>query len=292
MNEEEINYIEPKSVLSKWREKKNEWGIAYELSLYGGCSYGCMYCEVPGRLHAGDRSVISVPHRAVELLQEALDEKRTKGTIGIGLTTEPYMPLEKEMELTRQALAVIADRGFPVHVLTKSDLVCRDVDVLKKVSRTYAAVTFSMTTVDDALARLVEPDLPLPSVRLQAMKHLADQGIYTGVALRPVLPFVNDAIEDVLAVVEQAAEMGASYVLPFFGLTLSPRYRPYFLERIAAIFPKMPQRYQVYFEDRQECMSPNAYYLNEYFQSKIMELGLTSKIKRYHPKENGQLSLF
>lgn len=288
-----INYIEAKSVLSRLRRKDNFFGITYNMNLYRGCQHGCIYCDSRSTCYRlGDLSQISVKKNALELLQTELSAKRTKGTVGTGSMNDPYMPLEKQLEMTRGALSLLAQHHFPVHVMTKGALVTRDIDLLKDIARTYAAVSFTVTTADDDLARKLEPGAPPPSARFQAMKELAAQGIYTGVTLMPVLPFINDSIEDVTEIVEKAADAGASYILPMFGVTLRNGSRQYFYREVEKIFPKMTNRYKAYFENRYECISPNYHYLNEAFCNSIATLGISSQMKFYVPGEKKQLSLF
>lgn len=288
-----INFIEAKSILSRLRSKDDYFGITYSMNLYRGCQHGCIYCDTRSSCyHLGDISQISVKKNALQLLEAELEIKRGRATIGTGSMNDPYMPLEQQLELTRGALALIAKYHFPVHVLTKGDLVTRDIDLLQDIARTYAAVSFTITTADDELARKLEPFAPLPSTRFQAMRKLADQGIYTGVTLMPVLPFINDSIEDVIEIVERAAEAGASYILPLFGVTLRNGSRQYFYNQVEKLFPKMDKRYKIYFGERYECISPNAHYLDIFFREKIETLGITSRMKFYHPEEKSQLSLF
>lgn len=293
MNVHEIKSIEAKSILSRLRSKDNYFGIAYNMNLYRGCQHGCIYCDTRSCCYGiGNISQISVKKNALELLDHELETKRGKATIGTGSMNDPYMPLEKQLRLTRGALELIAKHHFPVHVITKSDLVARDADLLQDIGQTYAAVSFTITTTDDELAHKLEPNAPTSSERFKAMKILSDRGIYTGVTLMPVLPFINDSIEDIEEIVEKAAEAGASYVLPMFGVTLRRGSREYFYEKIEKIFPKMTKRYKTYFEDRCECISPNAHYLNEFFYNKIETLGISANMKFYHSEGKKQLSLF
>ena len=293
MDVHEVNYIETKSILSRLKDKDNYFGIAYNMNLYRGCQHGCIYCDTRSKCYRlGDISRISVKKNALTLLETELGMKRTKATIGTGSMNDPYMPLEEQLKLTRGALSLIAAYRFPVHVITKGTLVTRDVDLLQEISRTYAAVSFTVTTADDELAEKLEPGAPSPSARFRAMKELSSRGIYTGVTLMPVLPFINDSIEDVIEIVEKAADAGASYILPMYGVTLRSGSRQYFYKHIEKIFPKMTRRYETYFEGRYECVSPNAHYLNEHFRSKIETLDITSQMKFYHPEGKSQLSLF
>lgn len=293
MDVHEINYIEAKSILSRLRSKDKLFGITYNMNLYRGCQHGCIYCDSRSSCYRlGNLSQISVKKNALALLERELAAKRIKETVGTGSMNDPYMPLEKQMEMTRGALSLLAQYHYPVHVMTKGTLVTRDADLLKEIANTYAAVSFTITTADDELAHVLEPGAPLPSARFQAMKELAAQGVYTGVTLMPVLPFINDSIEDIIEIVEKAADAGASYILPMFGVTLRNGSRQYFYQEIEKIFPKMPKRYKTYFGDRNECISPNHHYLNEAFCNSIETLGISSEMKFYVPGEKKQLSLF
>lgn len=293
MNVHEIKFIETKSILSRLKSKDNYFGIAYNMNLYRGCQHGCIYCDTRSCCYGiGDISQISVKKNALELLDHELGTKRMKSTIGTGSMNDPYMPLEQQMQLTKGALELIAKHGFPVHVITKSNLVTRDADLLQDIGRTYSAVSFTITTADDEMAHKLEPNAPVSSARFKAMRELADKGIYTGVTLMPVLPFINDSIEDIEEIVEKAAEAGASYVLPLFGVTLRRGTRDYFYDKVERSFPKMTKRYKVYFADRDECISPNEHYLSEFFYNKIETLGISGNMKFYHSEEKKQLSLF
>ena len=128
-----------------------------------------------------------VKTNAIPVLRRELTSKRVKGTIGFGSMSDPYLPLEREYGLTRQALKAISERRFPVHMLTKSDLVLRDLDLLEAINReTMALISFTITTADDDLASKLEPGAPLPSARLRALKKLTAHGIRSGVMLMPV----------------------------------------------------------------------------------------------------------
>ena len=147
---------------------------------------------------------------AIELLRKELAGKRVVGTIGTGSMNDPYMPLEAEKQLTRRALETIAEFQFPVHIITKSDLVLRDLDLLEQIGRTYAAVTFTITTADDDLGKKLEPGAPLPSRRLAAMRRLSENGILTGLTMMPILPFIEDNEENISRIVTLARENGGA----------------------------------------------------------------------------------
>jgi len=174
---------------------------------------------------------VLVKANAAELLQRELARKRVVGTIGLGSMNDPYMPLEAEVNLTGRALCVIARFGFPVHVITRSDLVLKDLDALCEINRTYAAVSFTVTTAGDDLAKRLEPGAPLVSARFRAMQTLAEHGLHTGLTMMPVLPFIEDNEENIRQIVEQAHAHGAAYIVPSFGVTLRDRQRAYYCDR-------------------------------------------------------------
>jgi DNA repair photolyase len=193
---------------------------------------------------------VLVKANAVELLRRELARKRIKGTIGTGSMNDPYMPLEAECRLTRQALEVIAEFRFPVHIITKSDLVLRDLDLLTEIGRVYAAVTFTVTTHDDGLSKKLEPGAPVSSRRLAAMQALSAAGILTGVTLMPVLPFIEDTEGNITCIIKLAHENGAMYVLPAFGMTLRDRQRAYYYDKLDVLFPGLRSQYERSFGER------------------------------------------
>ena len=225
-----MRYIETKTILSKLRTADRWFGIAYNMNLYRGCQHGCIYCDTRSDCYGiGDIAQIAVKRNALELLPAELRARRKKrATIGTGSMNDPYMPVERELRLTRRALGMIADERFPVHVITKSSLAERDADILQEISATYAAVSFTVTCADDALSVRTEPGAPASSERFRAMAALAAKGIYTGVTMMPLLPLINDTRENVEAIVRRAKDAGASYILPMFGVTLRSGSREHF----------------------------------------------------------------
>ena len=289
-----IQYIETKSILSKLREKDTWFGIAYNMNLYRGCQHGCIYCDTRSECYGiHDISKISVKKNALELLVRELRSKRkNRATIGTGSMNDPYMPIEKELQQTRKALQIIANEKFPVHVITKSNTVERDADVLQEISKVYAAVSFTVTTADDALSRKIEPYAPPSSKRFRAMQALAEKGIYTGVTLMPVLPFINDTKENITAIVKRAKDAGASYILPSFGLTLRKGSREYFFRALDDDFAGIREKYQSRFGERYECFSSNAGGLMDTFRERCDQLGIERRMRFYHTEVCQQQTIF
>ncbi|MBN1284592.1 MAG: radical SAM protein [Anaerolineae bacterium] len=266
------------------------------MNLYRGCEHQCIYCDSRSECYQiedfGGEVLVKV--NAIDLLRRELARKRVKGMIGTGAMNDPYTPrAERRYNLTGQALEVIAQLRFPVHILTKSDLVLKDLDTLREINRVHAVVSFTITTTDDALARKLEPGAPSPSARLRAMQTLAANGIHTGVTLMPVLPFIEDSAENITAIVKSAAAHGASYIIPAFGVTLRDRQRAYYYDRLDKLFPGLRQEYEARFGEQYHCPANDADALRDLLDARCREHGLVTEVSHYAPESAArQLSLF
>ncbi len=289
-----INFIEAKSILSKLRKQDPYFGITYNMNLYRGCQHGCIYCDTRSECYGiNDISVISVKKNAIDLLQKELASKRkNKATIGTGSMNDPYMPIEKEQMLTRNALEVIAERKYPVHIITKSILVERDIDILQEITKTYAAVSFTITSSDDSLSLKTEPYAPVTSSRFKIMEQTATKGIYTGITLMPILPFINDTSENIETIVRKAKDSGASYIITMPGVTLRKGSRDYFYKALDSKFSGIKEKYQIRFGEDYMCNSPNYKKIMETFMGLCSKFGISTKMQFYEPKEYIQQSLF
>lgn len=289
-----VQYIEAKSILSKLKGKDSLFGLTYNMNLYRGCQHACIYCDTRSECYGvGDISTISVKKNALELLNKELSSKRkNKGTIGTGSMNDPYMPVEKELGITRKALEIVARYKFPVHIITKSNLVERDIDMLQEISKIYSAISFTITTSDDSLSKKIEPHAPKTSERFKSIKALADKGIYTGITLMPLLPYINDTKENISDIVKRAKDCGASYILPMFGVTLRRGSRDYFYNQLDSNFPGMKEKYQSRFGEQYICPSPNEKILWETFMELASKLNIETKMRFYQPPIYHQQSLF
>jgi DNA repair photolyase len=283
-----IKEIQAKTLLSRVKGRDDWFGLYYNMNLYRGCQHQCIYCDSRSECYQIEdfNHEVLVKANAIELLRGELAGKRVVGTIGTGSMNDPYMPLEAKVRLTRGALEVIAGSGFPVHVITKSDLVLRDLDLLEEIShKTYAAVTFTITTADDALSKQLEPGAPVSSRRLAALRSLSRGGILTGVTLMPVLPFIEDNPENIRQIVTLAAENGARYILPAFGMTLRDRQRTYYYEKLDRLFPGLRSRYETTFGERYSAPAQNADRLGEVFKNLCKGYGMATKIPVFTPQK-------
>jgi DNA repair photolyase len=290
-----VREIEAKTLLSSSKRPDPWFGLKYTMNLYRGCQHRCIYCDSRSLCYGIEDfdGEVLVKANALELLRRELARKRVKGYIGTGSMNDPYMPLERTLRVTRQALEIIAEFRFPVHVLTKSDLVLRDADILQTIQReTSAVVSFTITTPDDALARQVEPGAPSPSARFQAMAALAGQGIRTGVLLMPVLPFIEDSPQAIAEIVTRAHDSGAAHVIASFGMTLRDRQREHYYQELDRRFPGLSQRYQQAFGERYSARAAGAARLERLFEELVDRYGLKRRVAPYEPVQARQLGLF
>ena len=224
------------------------------MNVYRGCSHGCVYCDSRSKCYhfTHDFEDIEAKQNAPELLEEALRKKRKRCVIGTGSMCDPYIPIEKELCLTRRCLEIIDRYNFGAAVLTKSDLVLRDLDLLSSINKkAKAVVQMTLTTADDELCKILEPGVCPTCRRVQVLRECKERGIPTVVWLSPLLPFINDTEENIDAIACFCAEAGVKAILCFgIGLTLREGNREYFyaaLERAAlrdSRFAGMKERYQ------------------------------------------------
>lgn len=279
--------IETKSILSDLKKDADTWfGLRYSMNLYRGCQHGCIYCDSRSACYRMDRlDRIYVKENALEVLERTLASKRVKDTIGFGSMNDPYMPLERQYQMTRRALEIIANYRFPVHVITKSDLVIRDIDLLQRISGVYAAVSVTITTFDDVLCKKLEPFAPVTSKRFEAIRRLSEAGIYCGVTLMPVLPFLNDNEENIVSILEEAAACGAQYVVGYMGMTLREGSREYYYDKLDQLFPGLSDKYRQTFGQKYGINSPDYKQLFTVFYDTCKRLNLQTKMDFYRPKD-------
>jgi DNA repair photolyase len=288
-----IKEIKAKVLLSSVPQPDPWFGLKYNMNLYRGCQHQCIYCDSRSSCYQIENfSDILIKSNALELLEKELSHKRKKGLIGTGSMNDPYMPLEAKINLTRQALEIIAKYHFPVHIITKSALVTRDLEIIKRIDKINSRVSFSISTADDNLAALVEPGASKPSERFKAMKTINENGITTGVILMPVLPFIEDNQNNILQIVNEAKENGASYVLPSLGVTLRDRQRIYFYEKLDKHFPGIRTQYESHFGNDYFAPANKINILSQFLSKKCREKNIPMHIFSNKPETIIQGSLF
>ena len=248
------------------------------MNLYRGCSHGCIYCDSRSRCYHMEHAFedIEVKENAIELLAHALEHKRKKCMIGTGAMTDPYIPLEMELGHVRKALSLIDEHGFGFTVITKSNRILRDLDLLKKINgKTKCVVQMTLTTYDEELCRKIEPHVCTTEERFAVLKRMREAGIPTVVWLTPILPFINDTEENLTGILEMCAEAGVYGVINYgMGLTLREGNREYFYKQLDRLFPGLKERYIRTYGNRYVIESPNSRHLMKIFHQKCGEGGM------------------
>jgi len=294
-----VEFITAKTIISGYSENNSWFGNNYNMNIYKGCSHGCIYCDSRSecyRVENFDR--VRAKENALALIERELKSKRKKGVVGTGAMSDPYNPFEKEYMLTRGALELINQFGFGVSIATKSELILRDIDVLKDISKhSPVLVKITVTTADDILCRKIEPNVSISSDRFNAIKKLSQEGIFAGVLLMPVLPFIEDTEDNISGIIEFAYQNGAKFIYPAFGVTLRQNQRDWYYKKLDQLFPTVKEKYIKNYGSSYECRSLKAKELWSLFQYKCNEYGILYKmddiISGYKDSyKNTQLSLF
>ena len=217
------------------------------MNIYRGCSHGCIYCDSRSKCYGFTHAFedIEVKENAPELLEQALRSKRHKCMIGTGAMCDPYLPAEKELQLTRKCLELIDRYEYGVTVLTKSNLVLRDLDLLQSIhKKTKAVVQMTLTTYDENLCRKLEPNVSTTRERFEVLMRCKELGIPTLVWMTPILPFINDTRENIEGLLDYCLQAGVQGILVFdVGVTLREGDREYFYQALDRDFPGIRQKY-------------------------------------------------
>ena len=253
----------------------------YGMNIYRGCSHGCIYCDSRSRCYQFTHPFedIEVKQNAPELLEKALKSKRRKCMIGTGAMSDPYMHCEEELGLTRQCLEIIRKCGFGAALQTKSDRILRDIDLLDEINRSAKCVVqMTLTTYDDDLCRILEPNVCGTKRRIEVLEQMRDRGIPTVVWLTPVLPFINDTEENITAILDACVRVGVKGIICYdMGLTLREGSREYYYTALDRHFPGMKERYIRRYGNAYELPSPKSRELMELFYRTCGENGILSQ---------------
>ncbi len=265
--------IPAKTILSQYMP--HGWfGANYNMNLYKGCSHGCIYCDSRSECYGIEEfDTVKAKADALNVVERDLRSKRKTGAVITGSMSDPYNPHEADEKLTRQSLELFDKYRFGVIALTKSALVTRDIDILTRIKQhSPAVVNITITTFDDNLCRLIEPNVSLTSERFAAIRTLSDSGIQCGVLLMPILPFINDTTDNMLQIARAAKESGAQWILPSCGVTLRQNQRDYFYAQIDKHFPGVKQQYINRFGNTYSCHSPDEVHLYKAFNQECEKL--------------------
>lgn len=248
------------------------------MNIYRGCLHGCIYCDSRSLCYQMKHKFedIEVKANAVELLENALRRKRNKCMIGTGAMSDPYMPIEEKLGNMRKCLEVIERYGFGVTMITKSTKVLRDLDLLKKINeKSKCVVQMTLTTYDEDLCRIVEPNVETTYERFRALEILHDNGIPTVVWLCPILPFINDTEENIRGILDYCVRAKVKGIINFdMGVTLRDGNREYFYKKLDEHFPGLKEKYIRMYGNSYQLSSPNSRQLNMIYKSECIKNGI------------------
>lgn len=294
-----MELVPAKTILSK--PKSDMWfGNDYNMNLYRGCCHGCIYCDSRSECYGvEDFDRVRLKRDALAILERELRSKRKKGVVGVGAMSDTYNPFEEKEGATRGAFQLLDRFGFGVALDTKSSLVLRDIDLIRRIAEKNSAnIKVTITTTDDSLSGIIEPNVCVSSERFRTIRELSRAGIFTGVLFTPMLPYITDTEENVTEMVRLAHENGARFVFPMFGVTLRQNQREYYYSKLDAHFPGLRRKYINVYRSNYFCGSPRAKQLRALFQSKCRKYGLLFKMQdiiaayKKTGREAEQLSLF
>lgn len=284
------------------RTKDTSWfGTEYTMNLYRGCCHGCIYCDSRSDCyHVEPFDQVCIKADALETVRKDLRRKIRSGVVGTGAMSDPYNPFEKQLKLTRHSLELLSAYGFGAAIATKGTLIVQDTDILQEISSLSPVICkITVTTADDTLAAKLEPGAPSSTARLRALEELRKQGIYAGLLLMPILPFLEDTPDSVRELVRRAADAGACFLYAAFGVTMRPGQREWMYSKLDALFPgqNLPERYRRTFGDRYRCPSPRAGRLWEIFEEECSRRGILYRMEEIVRSykmgyENSQLQFF
>ncbi|AOY74663.1 SPL family radical SAM protein [Clostridium formicaceticum] len=287
-----IQYAEYKTILSK----KNN------MNIYRGCTHGCIYCDARSECYGMTYTFenIEVKTNAVELLDQALSKKREKCMITTGAMTDPYIPLEKELKNTRKCLEVMEKYGFGVCLLTKSDLVLRDIDILKRINqKSKCVVQMTLTTYDEELCKILEPNVCGTKRRFEVLIEMHKAGIPTVVWLTPILPFINDNYENISGILDYCKQAKITGLLTFgIGMTLRYGNREYYYQKLDDYFPNLKKEYIRKYGSSYGIKSPNNQKLTRVIKKFCKDNNIIygeKEVFRFctlFPEKNQQIALF
>lgn len=265
-----MHFVKAKGILSS----KNG------MNIYRGCSHGCIYCDTRSNCYGFTHEFedIEVKENAPELLERVLRTKRTKCMIGTGAMCDPYLHAEEKLELTRKCLELIDRYEFGVAIQTKSTRILRDIDLLSSINKkTKAVVQMTMTTYDESLCKIIEPNVSTTRERFEALLQFKEAGIPTVVWLTPILPFLNDTEDNIRGILDYCIKAKVVGIICFgMGVTLRDGDREYFYRALDKNFPGLKMQYIDYYGNSYEVPSPHNYELMKVFKRICFEKGIMS----------------
>lgn len=272
------------------------------MNIYRGCTHGCIYCDSRSTCYQFHHPFedIEVKQNAPQLLEQTLRARRNKCVIKTGSMSDPYMPCEEALRMTRSCLQIILKYGFGVSVQTKSDRILQDIELLEEISNTSKCVVeITLTTYEDALCRIVEPNVSDTSHRIKVLQEMKKRRIPTIVWLTPILPFINDTEENIRGILNACADAGVKGIICFdMGLTLREGNREYYYAALDRHFPELKERYIRTYGNSYLVPSPDSEKLMRIFHETCEKNGILHRpedcfgFMQEMPKKFEQFTLF
>jgi DNA repair photolyase len=271
-----------KTILQRSKPSMDGWIYQdYNMNLYRGCSHGCIYCDSRSLCYGiNNFDIVKAKKNAINILELELMRKRIKGVCGMGSMSDPYNPLEKKLELTRAALKLFYRYGFGTSVITKSSLVARDLDIYKKLNENNSVlINITITTADETLQKIIEPRASTTLERFETLKKFSEAGIKAGIILTPILPYINDSVENLDRIIELSKKYKVNHIYAIFGMTLRDIQRDHYYKYLDKCFPGIKEKYISKYGNSYSCSSPNSNILYAYLAKKCKENNILFKIK-------------
>jgi DNA repair photolyase len=265
------------------------------MNIYRGCSHGCIYCYARSNFYekTDNFDCVRAKKDALRIIRDDLLKKRKTGVILTGGVSDPYNPEEKEHKLTRYALELINAYKFGICIITKSDLVKRDADILLDIKRHLpATVNFSITCSDDDTCKKVEPFVSNTTERFEAIEFLAKKGIITGVLMDPVIPYITDTSANVQKMVKKAKHYGAQYIYISTFVTMADVQRDYFYQEAEKHFPGISDKYKSRYKNYYRCHSPHGKKLWNTFVEACVKEGINYDMRSANQKISRGYGIF
>lgn len=295
-----MEYVKTRTIMTKSDQGEKWFGIDYHMNLYKGCSFGCIYCDSRSDCyHISNFDEVKSKVDALEILEQELSSKGYRGVVSFGTLSDPYNPCEEELEITRNALKLILKYGFGVSIDTKSDLILRDIDLLKEIAQNNSVIIkISISTYDNEMAKKIEPNVVSSTRRFEVLKKLRSEGLYAGVLMTPVLPFLTDTEENIRVIVANSHDADAKFIYTKMGMNLRTNQRTYYYQKLDELYPGLSTDYEAVYGNKYFCSSLQYRHLMELFLNLCHQNGILTEmediIKDYKKviPMNEQISLF
>ena len=282
-----------KGIVNKLKFIDSWFWCAYTINPYNGCVHDCIYCDGRSRkysMHAGFEETIYVKEGAADALDKKIQRSRTMlpDVVSMGGVCDAYQPAESEYKITRGILEVLLKHGFPSFLLTKSDLIARDLDVISAINeKSWATVAFTVTTVDDGLARVLEPGASPPSRRLEMLRRVKDRhpGIQAGVCAMPIIPFLEDADDAIELLVARTKEAGGDFLLFAPGVSMHDEQTNYMLRKMQAAFPREQELFVKHYIQDEAFKAKWTGEMNVKLLAACKKHNLATRAKRFIPND-------